>query len=363
MNIKSLITVLAIIPWLSATAQSTQKFTANKINEYGLVYSLPKTVVDLVVETRYTEKNPGSFVNYAKRHLAIDNAIRESSKSVEVLSVTVVPRGIPNDSSKWSVQFKSGSPVTMILTDGGIPLTINSETPAKAEPVKLPVAVPAQPTPLETEAARQAVTAEMSRSTTLSKKAELAAQRIFELREQRNELISGNADNMPPDGSALKVAIAGLDAQEAALTAMFAGTTKTNTQVQTFTYTPGTEDVFDEIVARISPVDGVVADSDLSGIPLSISIKVLSRGELPVNEKGETKRFPRGGIAYNIPGSARITVAFNGKDIASEDIELAQLGTVFGIDPALFSSKREPMSAIFSPITGAITELTPVNAR
>lgn len=344
-------------------AQTTQKLTANKLNEYGLIYSLPRTAIDITVVTERTVSSPGEFSNYANRYLGLTDAVRTPGETVKVTKVILNTRGIPDAANRWTVQFKSGSSASMLLTDAGIPLAVNADNVTMPEGAPLPQAVPAPVSPLETDAARQAVTLEMTRSTSLSKKAELTAQRIFEMREQRNDLISGNSDNMPADAGALSVALDALNAQEAALTAMFAGTTLTSTDVNTFTVIPGAEVVSDSIVARISPADGLVDADDLRGIPLTLTVKVLSRGELPRNEKDEIKKFPKGGLAYVIPGTAELSVAFNGREVATATVELAQLGCTFGIDPGLFTDRKAPMQAIFSPVTGAITSLEPVESK
>jgi hypothetical protein len=346
---------------MPATAQSTQKLTASKATEYGLTYTLPNTVVDITLEVQHTITQPGEFSNYANRYLGISDVIRTADEQVAIKSVTFTQHGVPNAENRWLAQFKSGAQTSMMLTEAGVPLSINNDDVALPTAPKLPVAVEATPTPLETEAARHAVTLEMTRSTSLSKKAELAAQRIFELREQRNELISGNAENMPPDGSALQVALNGLAEQEAALTAMFIGTTKTYTEVTTISYEPTKEEVQNMVLARISPVDGVVGVNDMSGIPVLLSMRVVSEGKLPLNEKGEEKKFPKGGVAYTIPGSAEFSVTFNGKTLSTATLDLAQLGCTFGVDPAIFTDKKAPSFVEFSPVTGAITKLDNVN--
>lgn len=360
MKMKNIFWIMAALP-LALGAQTTQKLTATKASEYGIIYSLPKTAIDITIETSHTVTEPGEFANYANRHLGITDAIRTPDAKVSVKSITVNTHGVPDPDNRWLAQFKAGSAVSMTLTEAGIPLAINYD--GAVEPTKpvLPEAQEAEPTPLEGDAARQAVTLEMTRSTSQSKKAELAAQRIFELREQRGDLISGNADNMPPDGSALRVALDGLDEQEAALTAMFAGTTQTFTDVQTVSVVPSAVDSFNidgrQIVARISPVDGIVETTDMSGIPLYLNIRTISRGELPVNDKGEVKRFPKGGVAYTIPGSAEISMEFEGRTLARTTVDLAQLGVTFGIDPGLFTDRKAPAFVEFSPVTGAITRL------
>ncbi|MDE6396975.1 MAG: DUF4831 family protein, partial [Muribaculaceae bacterium] len=297
------------------------------------------------------------FNNYAQRFLGLNDAIRKPSHEVVIKSVTINTRGTADPANRWTAQFKPGTPVSMTLTEDGVPLSINTGgvIPPTPQP---PTAKAAAPSPLDGPAAREAVTEEMTRATTQSKKAEMTAARIFELRERRSEIFNGDADNLPPDGKATEIVLSGLSAQEAALTAMFAGVTTNFTEVSTVTFNPGREEEPKALLTRVSPLDGVVAKDDLSGIPVYIRYEILSMGKLPVNEKGEVKKFPKGGVAYNIPGTARISIIFNNQVLASADIDVAQLGTTFGIDPALFTDKKAPASAVFSPVTGAIVQLS-----
>ncbi|MDE6368008.1 MAG: DUF4831 family protein [Muribaculaceae bacterium] len=346
---------------LGLQAQTAQRLNASKANDYGLIYSLPRTLVDITIETEHTEKTPGEFYNYAKLKLGINDAITKPERSVNVKSVTITPRGVADPDNRWLVQFKAGSTPYIILAENNCPIAVNTDNIFQKPKIILPEAVNAKATPLETEAASQAVTQEMTLSSSLSKRADLVAQRIFELRETRSDLISGQADNTPPDGKSMQLALDNLSAQEAALTAMFAGTTKTSTSVSTITFEPDSESINDEIFVRLSPVDGIVDANNLSGAPIYISVDILEQGQLPVNDKGEPKTFPKGGLAYNIPGRALITLSYNGKQIASEEISLSQLGVTFGLDPKLFSDKKQPSKLLLDPTTGAIKLLGPVD--
>ena len=49
--------------------------------------------------------------------------------------------------------------------------------------------------------------------------------------------------------------------------------------------------------------------------------------------------------------------------MGTKTVDLAQLGTTFGIDPDLFTHKKTPMQATFSPITGALLSLEPLSAE
>lgn len=356
---KQLIFALAIATAaVGASAQTTQKLTANKINEYGLIYTLPTTVLNVTIEAEKAVSTPGEFFRYAKKYLGMDPIV-EPSTVYTLKSVVVTPDGVPDEDERYLVQFKSGSTPFIIISENNFPIAVNTDSEVTSVYPALPVAKQAEPTILETPAAAQAMTAEMLQSTSSAKRAELAAARIFELRQSRSEIISGTADNMPADGQAMQLALDNLAAQEAALTAMFIGTVQKSTQVETFTVTPpaDADAKWDCVVARLSVVDGIVDADDLSGAPIKLNLSITERGKLPVNEKGETKRFPKGGLAYRIPGSADVSISYEGKRLSSESFDIAQYGVVFGLDPNLFTDKKAPAYVIFIPETGAIHEL------
>ena len=336
-------------------AQTAQKLQAGKQNEYALIYSLPTTTLDITLEAEKTVRTPGEFFRYAKKYLGVD-PITEPSSSYELKSVIVTPRGVTDPEERYQVQFKSGSTPFMMINDQNAPLSVNFSDITTPEGPALPSPRKAQPTILEQPAAKQAVTAEMLQSPSSAKRAELAAARIYELRETRSDILSGNADNMPADGQAMQLVLDNLAAQEEALTAMFLGTVSTSTDVATYSFTPA-ETNPRQIISRLSMTDGFVDPDDLSGAPVYLDVTVTERGVLPKNEKGEEKRFPKGGLAYRIPGKAKATVSYDGKRFANLTVDVAQYGIVFGIDPALFTDKKAPAYVIFNPTTGAITEI------
>lgn len=348
-------TILFAAATMTAGAQSTQKLNANKASEYGLIYSLPTTVLDVTLEAERVVRRPGEFYKYAKKYLSTDNAISAPSEEWSLKSVTVVPRGVADADEKYLMQFKSGSSPFLVINAEGLPVALNTESVLAEEPVSVPVAVGPQPTPLDVPAARQAVTEEMHQSQSTAKRAELAAAQIYALRQSRNDYITGQADNMP-DGEALRLILDNLTAQEAALTAMFLGTEQRSTDVATFTYVPDGEAVRD-VVARLSSFKGIVDADDLSGDPVYLTLNVVERGALPVNDKGEEKKFPKGGVAYRIPGAASVTLTFDGRELYSSVVSVAQFGPVFGLDPSLFTDKKAPAYLLLDPATGAIREL------
>ena len=204
---------LIIAAALPLGAQTTQKLQAGKPNEYALIYSLPTTTLDITLEAEKTVRTPGEFFRYAKKYLGVD-PITEPSSSYELKSVIVNPRGITDPEERYQVQFKSGSTPFMMIDGQNVPLSVNYPDVSLPEPPGLPAPREAKPTILEMPVAKQAVTAEMLQSPSSAKRAELAAARIYELRETRSDILSGNADNMPADGQAMQLVLDNLAAQE-----------------------------------------------------------------------------------------------------------------------------------------------------
>lgn len=353
---KYLLSIILSALSLGLSGQNTQKITATKAGDYGLQYTLPVTVLDITVETETTVKEPGEFYKYAKKYLNVDDPIAKPSETTKVKSVIIRTHGEADQNRRYMMTFKGGVAPFIVINRENMPVSINSDKSFEQENIELPSAVDAKPTPLETEAARQVVTEEMLQSRSSAKRAELAAAQIYTLRQSRNDLITGQADNMPPDGKAMQIVMDNIEAQEAALVAMFLGTTKTYTQVGTFSYTP-TDNVRDVVVARISSTEGIVGPEDLSGAPLFLSVEITERGKFPLNEKGETIPFPKNGVAYCIPGKAEVTVSFDGETVAEKRVDISQFGVDYGLNPASFTNKKEPAYVIFNPATGAIVEM------
>ena len=350
--------VLGACAIAGASAQTTSKLTASKANEYGLIYTLPLTSFEVTIAAEKTVRTPGEFYQYAKKYLNAD-PILSPSVSWRITDAVIEQTAYPDVNERYLVTLKGGNGVFITVNDENFPIAINDDsTDGSVVEVEKPQPVEAQPTILERPVARQAVTPEMIQSKSSAKRAELAAAKIYELRTNRNEIIAGQADAMPSDGAAMKLALEQIAAQEEALTAMFLGTTQTSVEVRTYNVeVPVNGEPERAVVARLSAVDGLVGAEDLSGAPIYVTVAPQTRGVLPVNEKGVTKTFPKGGVAYRIPGTARVSVNYDGDEIADGTFEVAQYGVVFGLDPALFTAKKSAAYLRFNPITGSIREL------
>lgn len=338
----------------SAGAQSTQKFTAAKHNEYGLVYSLPVTHIKIIVEAEKTVCKAGPFYKYAKKYLGVDDIVTADSETWTLKGVDMATFGVPDNDNRYLMQFKSGASPFLMMTEDGLPLSINEENVASSMPVKK--AVEETASRLDNNSFAKSLPGELLASESTAKRAEIAAQMIYKIRESRTNYATGEADQMPPDGAALKLILDHLDEQEADLMALFCGTRSKGTVVKEFDYIP-MDKVEKEVVFRVSDANGIVDKNDLGGAPATLALQIESRGQLPKDEKGNEKKLPKGAVMYRIPGRATVSISYEGATVCSKTFDVAQFGIDFGLDPNMFTDKKRPSFVKFYPETGAIKEL------
>lgn len=193
-----------------------------------------------------------------------------------------------------------------------------------------------------------------------AKQAELLAASLLEVRESIRDLSRGTADPMPADGKQMELMLESLTLQEKALSEAFTGVSGTRETERTFTYLPEKEER--KTLFRLSDFKGFVAPDNYAGDPVYISTKIVREGSLPVDADGVEKKFPKDGVAYAIPGTANITISFQGAKLWNSDLEFAQFGTIFGLQPSIFTAKKNPSFAIFSSVTGGLLEIGTVPA-
>lgn len=347
----------AMICTAGASAQQTRMLTADKHNEYGLVYTLPYTAIRFEVTARQTISHAGPYYQYAKKYIGTDHVIKEDSEKWEILSVKATPFGVPDTEQEFLMQVKPGSMTSICVAEDGMLLAINTEAPAQALPD-----VPADSEPESEVNVReylQYVNEDFLASQSSAKQAQMLSESLMEIRDAKISLTRGTAETMPTDGRQLELMLNSLGHQEAAMTSAFTGTTETRTETRTFTFTPA--EAGKSVLFRMSDFAGFVASDDYSGEPVYVNVQITREAELPLDAKGEEKKLPKDAVMYNIPGAARVTLSLAGKTLWSDEVECAQYGMQFGLQPSIFSDRKARSSATFNPATGAIVNLTEIN--
>lgn len=345
---KKLIIVGGLLITTAAAAQTEVTAGVTLGKEYGVAYALPKTQIEIEVKTNKVNYVPGEFSKYADRYLRLSNISSEPEEYWQLVSTKVKSAGVPNSEATYFVKMKDKTVAPLIeLTEDGIIKSINMPLTAASKSI---------PTPATTVQKAKVnphdfLTEEILMASSSAKMAELIAKEIYSIRESKNALVRGQADNMPKDGEQLKLMLNNLEEQERAMTEMFSGVRNKEERTFIIRLTPSKE-LTDEIAFRFSKKLGVVANNDLAGEPVYISIKNLKTLNIPQEESKKKVE----GIAYNVPGKALVTLTEGKKQLFEGELPVTQFGVVEYLAPTLFN-KKSTTKVSFNPATGGLIKV------
>ena len=351
---KPLIALSFIIYHLSfspAGAQTSLSPYLPGVTSEGAVYYLPKTAIRITMQIEKTTYTPGDLCKYSERYLRIKDVSPEPAVSYQITGISQQPVAVADTSKCYAVKFDPRTSATNVrLSDDGILLAINATPKA----VQVPQAFVAAPHPTEINP-RQYMSEEILAAGSTAKMAELTAQDIYEIRESRNLLVRGQADNMPKDGEQLRLMLNQLDRQDRVLTSLFTGTITKDTTEYTFTVVPDQE-IKRAILFRFSQKLGLTDKDDLAGVPYYINIEDLKTVAPPEPVDPKKKNKQVAGIYVNIPGRLRSTISNAQQTIITNDYPAGQFGNVELLSGALFN-KRYTTRLLLHPISGAVEKL------
>ena len=345
---KKLIILTGLLTATITVAAQTEVVTGvMRGKDYGVTYALPKTQIEIEVKANKITYTPGEFSKYADRYLRLNNVSADPKEYWELVSAQVKSVGIPDKDNVYFVKMKDKTVAPLIeLTEDGIIKSINVPIDKKA-------AAPAQPLAAQKKKVnpRDFLTEEILMASSTAKMAELVAKEIYNIRESKNALVRGQADNMPKDGAQLKLMLDHLDEQEQAMTEMFSGVLNKEEKIYTIRLTPG-KDMNNEVAFRFSKKLGIVANNDLAGEPVYITLKNLQTVKVPADD-GKKKVD---GVAYNVPGKASIVLKQGKNTLFEAEVPVTQFGTVEYLAPTLFN-KNSTVKVIFNPVTGGLVKV------
>ena len=356
MRVKSYILTLLLVTSMCGYSQKNVRVNAIKASDYGVVYSLPKTSFEITLTIKKSTYQRGDFYTFAQRYLAIEDPVIENRVVYSLEDINIENKGIPDKSNSFMVAFrpKSIEPFVFLREDGVI-ISINAEQETeKSAELVLPAAV------FPSENPRRYLSQETLMAGSTSKQAELVARQIFDLRRNRSDILSGEADNMPPDGNAYNVVMSEIDKQEKALTELFAGSLKTEYFTTTVVVVPESNNIDKQVIVRFSEKLGAVDVDDLAGEPIYLSlINKTPKVELQLSdkEKQNLEKKLSQGIVYNIPAKADLKVEFKNKAIKEIEVDVVQFGTKDLLERKMFDNNKQPVKVYFYPELGAIKQV------
>lgn len=320
------------------------------VHAEGVTYFLPKTVLEIKLNVEKVTYTPGDFCHYANKYLRLQGISDVAESYWVVKGVEVTPVGVPDAQKGYTVKLKNKTVAPLVdLTVEGLLKSVNHEPVVEPELEKEPEVSVQLPDP------KALLGEEILSATSTAKMAELVAKEIYNIRESRNAIVRGQADNMPKDGEALKIMLKSLEDQDKALTSMFEGVTLRETKQYAVRLTPADTTLTKQILFRFSRKRGVLPADDLGGEPIYYDMENLT--QLPqVSGKVAKKSKRPEGLVYHIPGKVGLKV-YRGVDIyVSGEYSVAQLGNQEILVDDLFN-KNAGTKVRFDVATGAILRI------
>lgn len=353
MKTKSLLCAFALCAAGAAAQTSVAAYVPGATVE-GVTYYLPRTALRVIVTAEKQVYTPGEFGKYANMYLRLTDVGAEPYTKWTIKNITMTPYGVPDPEKVYSIQLKKRTVAPLVsLTQDGIILAINTDEEETFLP-EIPgnTEAPARPNP------RDFMSQEILSAGSNAKIAELTAEEIYDIRESRNALIKGEADNTPKDGAQLKLMLEQLNLQENALMQLFKGTV--DTSIENFCIDVTADDLVDKMVLfRFSERLGLVDDDDLAGAPVYLSLKDKHSVPQPVMDEKAAKKKEKmeEGVYYNVPARVAATIFDNRTTYAKGEYPMGQFGTVEILSNVLFD-KKATTKVTFNQMNGSIKQIT-----
>lgn len=346
-----------MFPAVVASAQTqTEKFVPGATVE-GVSYFLPRTALRMIVTVEKSVTTPGDAHAYAYKYMRLQDVPTHASTTWRVTDIRLIPYGIPDKDKAYSIKLKGRTVAPLVsLSREGLLLGINTKGVAEASLPAIP-----QPRVIEKAVGRAEVNGYLNRDMlqagSTAKMAELVAREIYDIRESRDALLRGEADNTPKDGQQLKLMLEGLDRQQRALGSLFAGTTEVTEMRYALDVVPA-EETDKLLLFRFSKWSGLVDADDMSGAPFYISIR--SNGELPERSADPAvdakKNKLQRAVYYNVPARTTVRVFDAEKTYTETEVHIAQFGYEEILSNVLFDKMPETR-VTFHQSTGGIKEI------
>ncbi len=335
------------------------KKTSEVINPttQSITYMLPKTTVIIEIESEKIIKKTGPYYRYSQRYLNLSDVITEDSEEWIIKNIKISTKGTPNEEQRYSI-FSSGltSAFMINLTQKGILKGINLDAKLKHHPSCYKNTTSDIIELKDVNFDNISLHEDLLYKTSTAAMAQEAANMIYKIRNNRIDLLSGDLENLPPDGKAYQSVLNELESMENDFISLFAGKTITSTKKQTFEITPDPLSSYNNhVICRFSKQKGVVDAMDITGTPIYFKLEAENFKKLENNQIDTHKEDSKDGLFYCIPGSAFVTVIDKNKEINSKLVDLAQYGQVISMPSEILQQNNITMH--FCPTTGALISI------
>src|SRR5574344_1321160 len=284
MKINLLITSILICCSLSSCS-STQKDKKKKTDEVqpvvtipqGIIYSLPRTGIEVKVKAVKETYKPGPYCQYAAKYLGYQNIKTTPSENWKISNISIIPVGEADPDALFKTSGLNGAFVSL-NPDGSISGINTSATTCFATvsgssniimndlpPVIFPIQSADEYFDMEINTATGEERMVVKNEET---KAREAAEHLFRLRKKSSYFTFSQNDAVPEDGQAFEAFVNHAEKAEKEYISLFIGKNFSSEYEFTFIFFPGNENVKNEVLFRFSEEKGILPKTDISGKPI-----------------------------------------------------------------------------------------------
>ncbi len=343
--------LLALFLTLQVTAQKSKNKTEviqPVIAPEGIVYSLPRTGIKIIVKATQTLFAPGPYAAYADQLLGIRNAAVEKHSFWEIRKVSFEPFSTPDPEQI----FKTNSLIMPLLqlSEEGCLVGFNTSSADSKATGPSTNSFPQKENDPGLTIQNAVVSANSSGRTSLEQRAVEAAALILKSRASRFEIVSGMLDEFHPDGKAYEESLNELRKTEKETMELFTGKSVTEEFTFVYHYIPGSQPVKGDVVFRFDENLGFLAKNDFSGKPVMIDVE-KEESLAPVSQAPPTATP---GLFYRQPGTGLVRLSKELTVIGTSRMTISQFGNVLPLPAEMLNGTY---SVEFYPETGALRSI------
>lgn len=308
----------------------------------AILYSLPRTTLNLEVEAECETYVAGPYARYAQKYIGVEAQL-ENSKHYRVVGVELkseveadpqanIALNLGNNRNAsanflemtrlglivWSDAFKGGESSEHPLTEERDLFAKIVSAPNLTKEESTLYRTTQSASGVERVAVRQSQVVEKS----IEKRAEEAAFQLFDLRRKKINIITGDTD-ATFSGDALRAAVEELNRLEEEYLSLFLGKRKVSYERATFTVIPKVSEEKQIYIAfRVSDSEGLLPSSNLSGRPIVLELFAEERVPITTRDNKESK----GVVLYRKPLMVTAKLSDGQKLLLESRIPVYQLG-------------------------------------
>lgn len=345
--------------------KSDKKKSASELGVFngGVVYSLPRTGIRIMVEVSQEKFFHGPYNEFALKYLGIKNAPASDAEVWKITDLKMETFGEPDPSEMHKA---SGSAASMLnLTDDGVLIGINSTAKSETRKTCTSVFTPDIELPREIWpemsmhsffVGKDSTNQGSDKLKSFEQKAAEAASDILNMRIRKALILEADDNPLPPDGTAYQVTVDELNKIIGDYESLFIGKSYKSVHKYVFEVVPDAKASKALVAFRFSATDGILPESNVSGKPVMLELDP----NLDLVRNGEQKAAPlpgetsNNGLFYRTPGIVVARLLFGSDVIAQARLSMAQFGVVTALPDGLTNGEY---SIEFHPITGAIQRI------